>query len=155
MTGAYYAKKTFSGLFVREENLEKWKEYLLIGLTYLIVLFALNDRFNAFNTWKKLYIQRMIFFPLCIFVMFSLTLILKKKDYPFLSKFGKITLELYLLHEWLLHISRIIVFNYINENKLLAILLIIIMFFVSVLIASAIHRFFNAVLTREKTFASH
>lgn len=63
MTGAYYAKKTFSGLFVREENLEKWKEYLLIGLTYLIVLFALNDRFNAFNTWKKLYIQRMIFSP--------------------------------------------------------------------------------------------
>ena len=92
-----------------------------VSFVYLFVLCLCNERYNTANMW---FVFRLLFLPLALTLLSGLTQLFERSNgNRFMSYLGKLTLELYLLHEWILHISSKIVFAYVQQNLISSVLL--------------------------------
>ncbi len=145
MTGAYYARKVDDGLSLQEETLTKYVDFLLIALVHLFMLCVLNRKFNTWNMWLTM---RMLFLPLSVIIMLCVTLIFRKRSFPALTRLGKITLELYLLHEWILYISDKLIFKYVNKTFFASFLLNVVVVLWAILIAETVNKIVGSICRR-------
>ena len=130
---------------MQEETLTRHGDFLLIALVHLFMVCVINKQFNTWNMW---FVMRMLFFPLSVITILCSCLYLRKKNHPILRKLGKITLELYLLHEWILYISTKIIFKYVGKTFWRTFLLNVIAAAVAVLLAQFANNAVNRIRSR-------
>ena len=86
------------------------------------------------------FVFRLLFLPLALTILFGLTHLFERGEgNRFLSYLGKFTLELYLLHEWILHISGRILYAHVEQNLISSLLLNVSAAVAAVLLAGGIH----------------
>ena len=138
LCGTLYAGKTNKKSLLAESSPFYTPGFLLVLLIFLYTLCAYNKAFNTVSPW---FVYRVLFFPISIIVILLLTLLLDCGiPHRLLSHLGKITLELYLLHEWILHIGSKILYSHVEQNLYSSLMINIISAVVAVAAADLLHR---------------
>ncbi|MBR2529387.1 MAG: acyltransferase [Blautia sp.] len=146
LTGAYYGKISRNDHGSLVKILYEKANILIIMLAYFFCLCVYDIQYNTVDMW---YILRLLFFPISVLVITGSAFVINKTNKnTFLRFLGKMTLELYLLHEWMLHIASKLLFQYMERNFCTTVLLNILVFLWSIFLADLIHRFLGKSILR-------
>ncbi len=140
LAGAWYGKKVNTGE-IKLTSLPAWShEGLLLAFCHLIMLCVLIWKYipESVLMW---YAMRFVFLPLSVVIILMTAVFCEgRKQTRVLPFLGKITLELYLLHEWLLYIGRNILFPEYMEAFIPSLLINIAAVLLAIVISAAVHR---------------